>query len=108
MHDGVTVDRTAAAEGRLAFKGVCTPEATARVEEALGEVLGARPSEVVLDLTGMTYFSSSCIGSLVAFADEAWRIGAAVAILAAGKVGQMLEMAGVGNVPNVRLEVRHA
>jgi anti-anti-sigma regulatory factor len=106
MPDGIAVDRTAVADGRLAFVGGCTPEDAARIEEAMGELLEVRPSEAIVDLTGMTHFSSSCIGSLVAFADEASRIGVGVAVRAAGRIGRILEMGGVASIPNVRLELR--
>ena len=103
MPDGFFIDRTAAGDGRLAFRGKCGPEESEEAEEALAELLERAGGDYVVDLTGMTYFSSGCIGSLIAFVSDAERRGAAVTVLAAGKVGRVLDIMSVGSVCELRL-----
>ena len=95
MTGELIIDRTAAGEGGLAFRGRCGVDEAAEAERVLSELLGTADGQVTLDLTGMTYFTSGCIGELISFADAAMSKAVSVIVLARRNVWRTLEMLGV-------------
>ncbi len=70
----------------------------------LMELLKADEKELRLDLRGIDYMSSICIGSIAALITRARQRNVAVAILANGRIGKFLEVAGIGLLCNLRID----
>lgn len=70
---------------------------------ALMELLKSGHSEVVLDLSGVDYMSSICIGSIAVLMTRASQRDVAATVVAHGRIVRFLEAAGLSMLGDIRV-----
>ena len=70
------------------------------------KVVKAGHKELVLDLSGVDYMSSICIGSIAALMTRARQNDAEVIIIAYSRIARFLDIAGLGTLGEIRLLAR--
>ncbi len=69
----------------------------------LMELLEAGQKEIILDLKGVDYMTSICIGSIAALMTRASQRDMAVTVLAYSRIARLLDTSGLGMLGDVRI-----
>ena len=87
----------------LAVRGTLGINENDAFYEALAELLKAGHKEVVLDLTGVEYMSSTCIGSIAALMTRARQRKMPVTVLTLRRIAHFLNIAGLTVLGDVKI-----
>jgi anti-anti-sigma factor len=69
----------------------------------LEQVERTKSKELCIDVVNVKFMGSQYLGALAAVAGEARRLGAALTVKAAGRVGQVLRQAGLDRVMGLEI-----